>query len=563
MMTGKGSTRLRPNLPAVTPPPSSAESVVGISSNNDDGSIVLTRNNNTTTKRRRGTSTKARKSHVFVRKVLSLLICGIGIVLVGLCFIFVFLVPETGSTEEVTESFVDRGERLGGKRPVLPSDLRLATLTTCQAYGLAFDEETMAAAAQEMVYWQTIPTDYQYQSPFFDGNASPQRYLTFALDGGGFNNVRMSLETVVTMAHAMGRILVLPPAQEVYLLDENSGTKTQQPQFRVEDFFPMHDIAARHEGLDIITMEEFLIRQGLTGHLKDSETGRVSFPPHNNRTHWDGDTNAVTEVLEPWLESVAYMPDWNPETCMAAFPMTRDPDDATSLFMRYQGVEIRGGFPDYARFVGNPTKVYADPFDRLAEDMNGRTNLCIYDNSMVHEPLIHFHGKIKWEGRLLVQFYSFLFFENWRQDLWTKRFVRDNLRYKDELQCAAARVVAAIRDRARERNPTNTDNSINAAGDFDAFHVRRGEFQYKKTRVSAREIYEISQDQIPEGATVFVATDERQKKLFFSEMAEHYDLVYLDDFAHLLDGIDTNYYGMIDQLVASRARTFFGCWFST
>jgi len=27
--------------------------------------------------------------------------------------------------------------------------------------------------------------------------------------------------------------------------------------------------------------------------------------------------------------------------------------------------------------------------------------------------------------------------------------------------------------------------------------------------------------------------------------------------------VNTNYYGMIDQLVASRGRVFFGCWFST
>lgn len=36
---------------------------------------------------------------------------------------------------------------------------------------------------------------------------------------------------------------------------------------------------------------------------------------------------------------------------------------------------------------------------------------------------------------------QFLFFADWRHDLWTKRFVRDHLRYVDEIQCAAARVV--------------------------------------------------------------------------------------------------------------------------
>jgi hypothetical protein len=37
----------------------------------------------------------------------------------------------------------------------------------------------------------------------------------------------------------------------------------------------------------------------------------------------------------------------------------------------------------------------------------------------------------------------------------------------------------------------------------------------------------------------------------------------MDDFKPLLKGVNTNYYGMIDQLVASRGRKFFGCWHST
>mmetsp|Transcript_27904 Transcript_27904/g.65603 ORF Transcript_27904/g.65603 Transcript_27904/m.65603 type:complete len:117 (-) Transcript_27904:72-422(-) len=38
---------------------------------------------------------------------------------------------------------------------------------------------------------------------------------------------------------------------------------------------------------------------------------------------------------------------------------------------------------------------------------------------------------------------------------------------------------------------------------------------------------------------------------------------FLDDFMDELKGVNSNYYGMIDQLVASRGRLFFGCFFST
>lgn len=62
---------------------------------------------------------------------------------------------------------------------------------------------------------------------------------------------------------------------------------------------------------------------------------------------------------------------------------------------------------------------------------------------------------------------------------------------------------------------------------------------------------------------LLVATDEKKKQAFFYDMAVHYDLVYLDDYMHLIKDVNPNFYGMIDQLVASRSRVFFGCWFST
>jgi len=89
----------------------------------------------------------------------------------------------------------------GNRRPVLASDLRLAGLS-CQAHGGPANQ-----IAQEMVYWQDIPQDSKHKSPFL--NESTIRYMTFEPDGGGWNNIRMAMETVLAMAHAMGRTLVL------------------------------------------------------------------------------------------------------------------------------------------------------------------------------------------------------------------------------------------------------------------------------------------------------------------------------------------------------------------
>lgn len=427
------------------------------------------------------------------------------------------------------------------KRPPLPSDARLQHLS-CQAHGGPSDE-----VAQDLVYWQHIPSDNAYKSPFFKHDDGVERYLTFEPDGGGFNNIRMAMEVVLTLAHAMGRTLVLPPNQNMYLLYKTDAG--QKRFFGFQDFFPMEEISRSMAGLKVISMSEFLERVGQSGQLHDHETGRVSFPP-GNLTRWDTNSSRVTNVLNPWLRKVGYVPlNWNPDECMAAFPSRPESTDQlqqTWEILRHDP----DGLPPYSQFIGHPTPVYGSAVLRLQENHRERERLCLYNHTLQSELVLHFPGKRKFGGRLLTQFYMYVFFENWKQAVWTARFIRDHVRYRDEIQCAAARVVEAVRQRARQR-----DDAHNPYGDFDGFHVRRGDFQYVSTRLSAMEIYNASREEIPEGTTVYVGTDERDKT-FFKDMAVHYDVVFLDNYMHLLQGINTNYFGMIDQLVTSQSRTF-------
>jgi GDP-fucose protein O-fucosyltransferase len=119
-----------------------------------------------------------------------------------------------------------------------------------------------------------------------------------------------------------------------------------------------------------------------------------------------------------------------------------------------------------------------------------------------------------------------------------KRFVRDHVRFVDEIQCAAARVVQQIRERVRERTG-------DPAGTFDTMHVRRGDFQYKLTRVTAEDIYQQTSKKLPENGTVFIATDERDKS-FFEPLRAHYDVLFLDDFHDALGAqLNSNYFGTL------------------
>ena len=67
----------------------------------------------------------------------------------------------------------------------------------------------------------------------------------------------------MTMSVAMGRTLVLPPEQSMYLLDKaHPSGSHQRRHFSFAHFFPMELIDQEYEGLEIITMDEFLTREG-------------------------------------------------------------------------------------------------------------------------------------------------------------------------------------------------------------------------------------------------------------------------------------------------------------
>lgn len=423
------------------------------------------------------------------------------------------------------------------------------TLLNCTLYGGPSIE-----FAREMVYWSTIPTDHDYSSPFFNASGDEQ-YVTFEPDDAGFNNQRMIFETIFTMAVAMGRTLVLPAS------DPN--------ELRFQDVYNFVAIMRQWKGVRVITMEQFLDEMGMAGKLKN-ENGQVLYPP-GNWTDWSsGDED---DMLRSYLRAVSYWPDWEPYDCMAAFPASQRQEDLQIMANLKNKIDRDeewrakyGASDSYSLFINNPIPVNATVEDRVKEVWAERNKLCLYNEEMQKAPLVHFGVEYKGQdddvavrgGRLLAQWYSFLLFQDWKKDLFMKRFVRDALRYRDEIQCAAAAIIAAIRDRARKRDPANTN------GDYDAFHVRRGDFEtdFEGTTVTAERIYSISKNKLTPNATVYIATNEDNMS-FFRPLADHYDVVFLSDFQDVIPDIDDAFFGMIEQLVASRSRVFFGCWLST
>lgn len=250
---------------------------------------------------------------------------------------------------------------------------------SCSDHGGPDDEST-----SEMVFWSDIPSDSNYKSPFYD----PEKYITFEPDGGGWNNIRMAYETILVLSHAMGRTLVLPPEKKMYLLGKGGGD--HKKDFSFNDFFHLDSIAMEHEGFNIITMEEFLKRKGMTGQLKDLQTGEALLPP-KGMTDWNG-KNLGT--IFDYLRKVGKYPEgWNPSTCFAAIPSSKDPRAVDELQVMFDDIFAGkyGPIPDPEKdFVNDPVPVDGEPVHRMREMLSTRDKICIYDKSLQDEQLLHF-----------------------------------------------------------------------------------------------------------------------------------------------------------------------------
>ena len=450
----------------------------------------------------------------------------------------------TATTSTTTnEALMDAQPNPGAGAEETVESHRVAGLN-CDKYGGPSEE-----IAAEMVYWSDIPKDALFVSPYADYGKTP-KYLTFEPDEGGWNNIRMSMETATVLAQAMGRILVLPPEQGIYLLGNDN--REEKNRFTFKDFFHFDSIATEHKAVEVISMEEFIEREGITGGLLNKFTGQSELPP-GNKTVWDGNGRTGRKYWQ-WLRNVTSAPIWSFDDCVVGIPAEPGLEGVKSIEAVRATIPRKGGPHWNDIYDDNATEVDAAPEARLREMLGPRRQMCVYDDSFQNQKVMHFMGDNASGARLLVHFYAFLFFENYHQDLWTKRFVRDHLRYIDEIQCAAARIVNAVRQKAIENGDPN--------GIYDSFHIRRGDFQYKDTRISADTIFRNTQDVLVPNSTIFIATDERDAS-FFDPLREHYNLLFLHDFTHLIEGLNKNYMGMLDQRIASRGRTFVGVYYST
>jgi hypothetical protein len=369
----------------------------------------------------------------------------------------------------------------------------------------------------DLAYWNDPvgARDLQWKTPFSSLSTGSQ-FLSFEPDEGGWNNIRMSYETLVVLAAATGRTLILPPKAPFYLLAWGSkGART------FGSFFSQTELSNR---ISVITMAEFMKLHGQTVLGLTSDEVKELEPLAEMCLYKEGADNHC-DILWQKFRPVGWQPKFQTGKDCLIF--------------------------DEGMFQGKNT---------LPENVDKVTRFCgkgrtpWYYNSTWTEPqLLHWDAAGEGTGtfRLLNHFYTTMFFTNPATDNTIKRLVRDVLHYKDEIQCAAGKIVQAIK----------AEFPI-----MSSWHVRRGDFQYKATRLTIDEWYENTKDFLKEGEALYIATDENNKT-FFDPLTEKYGhpVKFLQDYNDVvnLNDMDPTYLGMIDTIVASHGRTFTGTWFST
>ena len=134
------------------------------------------------------------------------------------------------------------------------------------------------------------------------------------LKDAGWNNMRLGLENMFVLAHAMGRTLVIPPRRQIAHGMQSDATGGNAVSF--SDFYDIEAISAKQHGLNIITMEQFLEREALNGNLKSISSGDRLYPP-NNQVKWD---NQGLRPLWAYIRNVAKIFEWNPMDGVLVFP---------------------------------------------------------------------------------------------------------------------------------------------------------------------------------------------------------------------------------------------------
>jgi hypothetical protein len=153
------------------------------------------------------------------------------------------------------------------------------------------------------------------------------------------------------------------------------------------------------------------------------------------------------------------------------------------------------------------------------------------------------------DHRMFGVFEAFFLFADTRNERVARTLVRDAVRYRPEILQLAERAL---------------ESPLLAGSSFSSMHVRRGDFQYKETRIAAESILRHTNNLFRPGQTIYVATDE-QDPAFLDTLRERYEVITFgmlgEEFA---SQVPPEWTGIVETLICAAApERFVGTRLST
>jgi hypothetical protein len=161
---------------------------------------------------------------------------------------------------------------------------------------------------QEHKYTDVLPSlQYWRASPDLPPSAYPElgrvsaddtetRYLSFETDLGGWNNIRLQLEILFVLAHATGRVLLIPAPQVLYLLDTPA-----------KDLSEYYDLAELKRGVKTMLVDEFVENEKSSGLISAADQA-VLLQDCGFDCARD---NGGHTLYASWMRKNAFVPGWN------------------------------------------------------------------------------------------------------------------------------------------------------------------------------------------------------------------------------------------------------------
>jgi len=244
----------------------------------------------------------------------------------------------------------------------------------------------------------------------------------------------------------------------MYLL-RNDGSKKHRG---LDEFFDMEGGYYR-ERVRFMTMEQFIAKEGIHGgqfpvpadKMKDVLSASRVCNPTRKVMNWKSEGSPSCEIIHDYLVQYA---------------VTANITATHHECLVFDAGMYNKGVPE------NPqsAKEFCD---------SGKRKL-VYMTKQMQEPSLMYIQGGKPPTRMLAHYYGYIHFTDVSIGNYFKRYIRDMLHFRHEIFCAAGKIVKFLQDAAKA-DGFSIDGD--GAGGYSSLHVRRGDFQYKKMKISAEE----------------------------------------------------------------------------